>query len=87
MIRETTEARIEFHERYWSKVSDEGTLLTGLNFSANSRLSHRSAKTFIKLLLNPDPSKRPTAQEALNSHVSITHHSSSKTSADGPKSG
>lgn len=24
MVRETTEARIEFHERYWSKVSDEG---------------------------------------------------------------
>ena len=24
MIKETTEARIEFHERYWSKISDEG---------------------------------------------------------------
>lgn len=27
MIRETTEAKIEFHERYWSKVSDEGKLM------------------------------------------------------------
>lgn len=24
MIRETTDARIEFHERYWCKISDEG---------------------------------------------------------------
>jgi len=69
MIRETTEARIEFHERYWSKVSDEGALLTG-SISADTHLIHRSAKTFIKLLLNPDPSQRPTVQEALNSHVS-----------------
>ena len=23
LIRETTEAKIEFHERYWSNVSDE----------------------------------------------------------------
>lgn len=27
MIRETTEAKIEFHERYWSKVSNEGALM------------------------------------------------------------
>lgn len=26
LIRETTEAKIEFHERYWSNVSAEGTL-------------------------------------------------------------
>jgi calcium/calmodulin-dependent protein kinase I len=69
MIRETTEARIEFHERYWSKVSDEGALLTG-SISADTQLIHHSAKTFIKLLLNPDPSQRPTVQQALNSHVS-----------------
>jgi len=59
MIRETTEANIEFHERYWSKVSDE-------------------AKTFIKALLNPDPSQRPTAQQALNSHWLTTHKASTE---------
>ncbi|KAG1898682.1 kinase-like domain-containing protein [Suillus fuscotomentosus] len=59
MIRETTEAKIEFHERYWSKVSDE-------------------AKTFIKLLLNPHPSQRPTAQQALNNHWLTTHKASTE---------
>lgn len=29
-----------------------------------------AAKIFIKLLLNPDPAQRPTAQEAFNNHVS-----------------
>ncbi|OJA18559.1 hypothetical protein AZE42_11540 [Rhizopogon vesiculosus] len=51
-IWETTRAKIEFHERYWSKVSDE-------------------AKTFIKSLLNLDPSQRPAAQLALNSHIMV----------------
>lgn len=46
LIRETTEAKIEFHERYWKNISTE-------------------AKEFIKSLLNPDPSLRPTAEEAL----------------------
>lgn len=50
LIRETTEAKIEFHERYWCHVSD-------------------AAKDFVKTLLNPDPHKRPTAEEALNHHV------------------
>jgi hypothetical protein len=36
MIRETTEAKIEFHEQYWSKVSDEGTLLTSVDISAHT---------------------------------------------------
>ena len=55
LIRETTEAKIEFHERYWSNVSD-------------------AAKDFVKALLNPDPLKRPTAEEALNHHVRILIH-------------
>lgn len=59
MIRETTEAKIEFHERYWSKVSNE-------------------AKSFIKLLLNTDPSQRPTAQQALNDHWLTTHKASTE---------
>ncbi|KAI6125944.1 kinase-like domain-containing protein [Pisolithus croceorrhizus] len=49
IIRETTDAKFEFHEAYWSKVSSE-------------------AKSFIRLLLNPDPTKRPTAEEALSHH-------------------
>lgn len=59
MIRETTEAKIEFHERYWSKVSDE-------------------AKAFIKLVLNPDPSQRPTAHQALDNHWLTTHKASTE---------
>ncbi|KAF9220364.1 Pkinase-domain-containing protein [Gyrodon lividus] len=30
MIRETTEAKIEFHERYWSKISDEAKIFIKL---------------------------------------------------------
>ncbi|KAF8436271.1 kinase-like domain-containing protein [Boletus edulis BED1] len=59
MIKETTEARIEFHERYWSKISDE-------------------AKIFIKLLLNPDPTRRPTATEAYNNHWLTAHEASTE---------
>jgi len=59
MIKETTEARIEFHERYWCKISDQ-------------------AKIFIKLLLNPDPTKRPTALEAYNNHWLTGHEASTE---------
>jgi len=59
MIKETIEARVEFHERYWSKISDE-------------------AKIFIKLLLNPDPARRPTATEAYNNHWLTGHEASTE---------
>ncbi|KAH7921507.1 Pkinase-domain-containing protein [Leucogyrophana mollusca] len=59
IIKETTEAKIEFHERYWNKVSDE-------------------AKNFIRLLLNPDPTLRPTAQEAFDNHWLTTHEPSTE---------
>ncbi|CCM01318.1 uncharacterized protein FIBRA_03367 [Fibroporia radiculosa] len=54
LIRETTEAQVEFHERYWANISAE-------------------AKDFIRSLLNPDPAKRPTAQEALHHRWLTTH--------------
>ncbi|KIJ63996.1 hypothetical protein HYDPIDRAFT_91350 [Hydnomerulius pinastri MD-312] len=59
IVRETTEAKIEFHERYWSKVSDE-------------------AKIFIKLMLNPEPVQRPTAQQAYDNHWLTTHEPSTE---------
>lgn len=46
LVRQTTEARINFHDRYWKNVSDE-------------------AKGFIRALLNPDPVRRLTAEQAL----------------------
>ncbi|TFY70066.1 hypothetical protein EVJ58_g3 [Rhodofomes roseus] len=58
LIRETTAARVEFHERYWSNVSEE-------------------AKDFIRVLLNPDPHKRPTAEEALK-HKWLTSRASNE---------
>ncbi|ETW78418.1 hypothetical protein HETIRDRAFT_479585, partial [Heterobasidion irregulare TC 32-1] len=59
LVRETTEAKIEFHERYWKAVSSE-------------------AKEFIKSLLNPEPSKRPTAEEALLDPWLTTHEPSTE---------
>ncbi|KAL4063750.1 kinase-like domain-containing protein [Scleroderma yunnanense] len=59
IIKETTEAKFDFHEAYWSKVSDQ-------------------AKTFIRLLLNPDHSKRPTAEEAFGHDWLTTHEPSTE---------
>jgi calcium/calmodulin-dependent protein kinase I len=47
LVRETTRARLDFHDRYWADVSEE-------------------AKDFIRNLVVIDPSKRLTAEEALN---------------------
>jgi serine/threonine protein kinase len=52
LVRETTEAKIEFHDRYWKNVSGQ-------------------AKEFIRSLLNPDPAKRPTAEEAFSDPVRL----------------
>ncbi|KAL0579092.1 Calmodulin-dependent protein kinase cmk2 [Marasmius crinis-equi] len=59
LIKETTEAKIEFHERYWKNVSNE-------------------AKTFIRRLLNPDPTKRPTASETFDDPWLTTHEPSAE---------
>ncbi|KAH0826340.1 Pkinase-domain-containing protein [Lanmaoa asiatica] len=78
MIRETTDARIEFHERYWCKISDEGgvsdAFLPELSFVADDC----AAKIFIKLLLNPQPTQRPTALEAYNNHWLTAHEASTE---------
>ncbi|CAA7263637.1 unnamed protein product [Cyclocybe aegerita] len=57
LIKETTVAKIDFHDRYWKNVSDE-------------------AKNFIRLLLRPDPSERPTATQAVNDAWLTTHEAS-----------
>ena len=70
-MRETTEAKIEFHDRYWKNVSCEG----GYLLTPSAIIVHAiivlvvSAKDFIKRLLNPDPNLRPTAEEALQDKV------------------
>jgi len=59
LIKETTDAKIEFHERYWKNISVQ-------------------AKTFIKSLPNPDPSLRPTAEQAAASPWLTTHEASAE---------
>lgn len=72
LVRETMAAKIEFHDRYWKNVSQEGattfcTILLTTHTSAQKYL----AKDFIQSLLNPSPTKRPTAAGALADHVRI----------------
>lgn len=70
LIRETTAARVEFHERYWSNISSEGTWFTWISLPNGSLFaSHHVAKDFIRALLDPAPDKRPTAEEALKHKV------------------
>lgn len=57
LIRETTAAKLEFHDRYWKNISKE-------------------AKDFILALVTADPSKRLTADEALQ-HPWLTSHTPS----------
>lgn len=66
LIRETTEAKIEFHDRYWKNVSVHGQCFRTSRVATTDKFA---AKTFIKSLLNPDPVKRPSAAEALNDPV------------------
>ena len=70
LMRQTTEAKINFHDRYWNNVSDEGACIGTLNLDSLT-LTQQTAKGFIRALLNPDPTKRLTASEAL-SHPWLT---------------
>jgi calcium/calmodulin-dependent protein kinase I len=72
VIRQTTEARVDFHDRYWKNVSDEGTpgnqswIVGMLTFGP-----YITAKSFIRALLHPNPARRLTAEQAL-SHTWLT---------------
>ncbi|KAJ7111133.1 CAMK/CAMK1 protein kinase [Mycena crocata] len=59
LAKETMEAKIEFHKKYWKNVSEE-------------------AQDFIKRLLSLDPTKRPTAEAALNDPWLTTHEPSTE---------
>lgn len=70
LVRETMAARIQFHDRYWKNVSQEGAVSSCAAIHPLIRqFENPLAKHFIKLLLSPDPSKRPTATGALSAHV------------------
>lgn len=70
LVRETMAAKIEFHERYWKSVSQEGATDSYATHSQHSLIGLKSlAKDFIKTLLNPDPTKRPTAADASIAYV------------------
>ncbi|CAE6415305.1 unnamed protein product [Rhizoctonia solani] len=62
LIEETKRARIEFHHSFWSHISQNECFIILSIFCFAYTVS---AKDFIKHLLNPDPSQRPTAEEAL----------------------
>ena len=66
LIRETTEAKIEFHERYWKNISQEGALAGPVIWTLSDLLA---AKDFILSLVIADPSKRLTADDALQHSV------------------
>ena len=72
VIRQTTEARVDFHDRYWKNVSDEGTpgIIRVLTFYLTFA-PYITAKSFIRALLHPNPARRLTAEQAL-SHTWLT---------------
>lgn len=77
IVAETTRGHIEFQEKYWGKISQEG-----LSYSVTASVAGRSltytcyscrfiAKDFILALLKVDPSERPTAEGALKLPVCV----------------
>ena len=70
LIKETTEAKIEFHDRYWKNVSSQGVFRSLVTQDIITLPPISLAKNFILDLLNPDSSKRLTAAEALQHPVS-----------------
>jgi calcium/calmodulin-dependent protein kinase I len=70
LVRETTRGRVQFHERFWRKVSETGESESRLKRATGA---DASGKDFIKGLLVVDPKKRMSAEEALKHPVS-SHH-------------
>ena len=74
VIQQTTEARVDFHNRYWKNVSDEGTPGNSRGLWECAYLTCTpsiTAKNFIRALLHPNPTCRLTAEQAL-SHTWLT---------------
>jgi len=74
VIRQATQARVDFHDRYWKGVSDEGTPWTGRGLWECAYLTSApsiTAKNFIRALLHPTPARRLTAKQVL-SHAWLT---------------
>ena len=63
--RQTTEARVNFHDRYWKNVSDEGMVTWTFQPHTLTTAPAHTAKAFIRALINPDPTHRLTAEQAL----------------------
>ncbi|KAF7303628.1 Protein kinase domain-containing protein [Mycena indigotica] len=76
LMKETIAAKIEFHTKYWKNVSDEGVHVVDL--PSGFVQPKTSGKAFVKRLLNPNPSERPTAAEALNDTWLTTHDPSTE---------
>jgi len=74
VIWQTTEARVDFHDRYWKNASDKGTPGANRGLWKCAYLTFvpsNPAKTFIRALLHPNPAHRLTAEQAL-SHAWLT---------------
>ena len=74
VIWQTTEVRVDFHDRYWKNVSDEG--MPGTNrglweWAYLTFVPSITAKNFIRALLHPNPACQLTAEQAL-SHTRLT---------------
>ena len=72
LVRQTTEAKITFHDRYWNNVSEEGKKESPL-CATHKKVSPplAAAKGFIRALLDPDPARRLSAEQAL-AHTWLT---------------
>jgi len=74
VIWQTTEARVNFHGRYWKNVPDKGTPETNCGLWECAFLTFVpsiTAKSFIRALLHPNPARRLPAEQAL-SHTWLT---------------
>ena len=68
LLEETKRSRIEFSDKYWANVSDEGMTIPQLSDVYLKRWI-TLAKQFILSLLRPEQADRPTAAQAADAHV------------------